>query len=55
MDSPEDGDAAVEHPDTAGSAQQVPIWPKVATDYHGALVIPTRVKADSSRGEGGFP
>ena len=38
MDSPEDGDAAVEHPDMAGSAQQVPIWPKVATDYHGALV-----------------
>jgi hypothetical protein len=38
MDSREDGDTAAEHRDTAGSAQQVPIWPKVATDYHGALV-----------------
>ena len=38
MDSPEDSDTAAEHPDTAGSAKQVPIWPKVATDYHGALV-----------------
>jgi len=37
MDSPNDGDSAAERPDTAGLAQQAPIWPKVTTDYRGSL------------------
>ena len=37
MDSPEDGDAAASI-SIRRPAQQAPIWPKVATDYHGALV-----------------
>jgi len=37
MGSREDGDTAAEHLDAAGSAQRAAIWPKVATDYHGAL------------------
>ena len=35
MDSPEEPQRLT---DTAGSAQQAAIWPKVTTDYHGALV-----------------
>src|SRR5579871_5760774 len=38
MDSPKDGASAAGRLDTAGSAQPASIWPKVATDYHGALV-----------------
>jgi hypothetical protein len=38
MGSPEDGDKAAEQLDAASSVQQAAIWPKVATDYHGALV-----------------
>ena len=38
MDSPKDDASAAEHLDTAGSAQSASIWPKVTTDYHGALV-----------------
>jgi len=38
MDSSEDGDTAAERRDTAGPAQQASTWPKVTTDYHGALV-----------------
>ncbi len=38
MDSAEDVDPMVEHPNTAGSAHQALTWPKVTMDYHGALV-----------------
>lgn len=38
MDSPKDGASAAGRLDTAGSAQPASIWPKVTTDYHGALV-----------------
>lgn len=38
MDSPKDSDSAAGHLDTAGSTHQAPTWPKVMSDYHGALV-----------------
>jgi hypothetical protein len=38
MGSAEDGDTAAEHLDAAGSVHQAQTWPKVMTDYHGALV-----------------
>ena len=38
MDSPKAGDITAEHQGEAGSAQQASTWPKIMTDYHGALV-----------------
>ncbi len=38
MDSPKVGDIKAEHQGEAGSARQSPTWPKILTDYHGALV-----------------
>jgi hypothetical protein len=45
MHSPEDCNGAAEQPDTAGSAKPLSIWPHVVTDYHGALVRLTTMRA----------